>query len=217
MLSNAGKQSSGNLTDYLVVGNDAPMPATDARTDTRERILDAAQIFAQQRGFNAFSYADIAEAVGVRTASIHHHFPSKDDLEFELVQRYRLQFGAQLAYVERAQSTALGRLTGYGALYRATLVAGGICLCGMMASDIQALPDALRAPLHQFFEEQAAWLCQVLDDGRKNGEFVFRGPALRRAQSVLATLQGGLIIAHASQNPGQFDSLLDDLVASVAQ
>lgn len=193
------------------------MPVIDSRTDTRERILNAAQMFAQMRGFNAFSYADIAEAVGVRKASIHHHFASKDDLELELVQRYRLQFAAQLACVERDQSTALGRLTGYGALYRATLIAGGICLCGMMASDIQALPEALRKPLHEFFAEQAAWLSGVLDDGRKNGEFVFRGPALRRAQLVLATLQGGLIIANASQDVSQFDSLLDDLVASVAQ
>lgn len=193
------------------------MPATDTRTDTRERILNAAQMFAQQRGFNAFSYADIAEAVGVRKASIHHHFPSKDDLELELVQRYRQQFSSQLERVEREQSTALGRLRGYGDLYRATLTAGGICLCGMMASDIQALPDSLRAPLHEFFKEQAAWLCQVLDDGRRQGEFVFRGPAPRRAQLVLAVLQGGLIVAHASQDMTQFDALLEDLVASVAQ
>ncbi|MBC7941403.1 MAG: helix-turn-helix transcriptional regulator, partial [Chitinophagaceae bacterium] len=65
-------------------------------SDTRERILATAQMLAQQRGFNAFSYADIAAAVGVRKASIHHHFASKGDLELALVQRYRQQFAGQM-------------------------------------------------------------------------------------------------------------------------
>jgi TetR/AcrR family transcriptional repressor of nem operon len=186
-------------------------------SDTREKILSSAQMLAQQRGFNAFSYADIADAVGVRKASIHHHFPSKDDLELALVQRYRQQFAEQLERISREDATALERLRSYADLYRATLEGGGICLCGMMASDIQALPAVLREPLRAFFDEQAAWLASVLDAGRRNGEFVFLGPALRRAQLVLAALQGGLIIAHASHNVPLFDALLDDLLTGIAQ
>jgi TetR/AcrR family transcriptional regulator, transcriptional repressor for nem operon len=186
-------------------------------TDTRERILATAQVLAQQRGFNAFSYADIAEAVGVRKASIHHHFGSKDDLELALVQRYRQQFGELLERIDREASTSLERLRAYACLYRTTLEAGAICLCGMMASDIKALPEVLRRPLRAFFDEQAAWLAGVLDAGRRNGEFVFLGPAPRRAQLVLAALQGGLIIAHASQDVPLFDTLLDDLVTGIVQ
>jgi TetR/AcrR family transcriptional repressor of nem operon len=186
-------------------------------SDTRERILGSAQMLAQQRGFNAFSYADIAQAVGVRKASIHHHFPSKDDLELALVQRYRQQFSGQLERIDREESTAFGRLRGYAGLYRSTLQGGAICLCGMMASDIQALPEQLRRPLRAFFDEQAGWLAGALDAGRKNGEFVFLGPAPRRAQLVLAALQGGLIIAHASHDVPLFDALLDDLVTGIAQ
>jgi TetR/AcrR family transcriptional repressor of nem operon len=185
--------------------------------DTRERILASAQLLAQRRGFNAFSYADIADEVGVRKASIHHHFPSKDDLELELVERYRQQFAGQLALIDGNNTGAPDRLRRYGGLYKATLVSGAICLCGMMASDIQALPDALRQPLRVFFEEQAAWLAGVLDEGRRSGDFVFHGPPLRRARTILATLQGGLIIAHASRDVDLFEALLDDLLAGIEQ
>jgi len=185
--------------------------------DTRERILASAQLLAQRRGFNAFSYADIADEVGVRKASIHHHFPSKDDLELALAARYRQQFAGQLALIDESGAGAPERLRRYGGLYKATLVSGAICLCGMMASDIQALPDALRQPLRAFFAEQAEWLAGVLDDGRKRGDFVFHGLPLRRAQTLLATLQGGLIIAHASRDVALFDALLDDLLAGIAQ
>lgn len=186
-------------------------------SDTRERILNTAQLLAQRRGFNAFSYADIANAVGVRKASIHHHFPSKDDLELALVERYRQQFADQLERIDRAAPAAPARLRAYAGLYRATLVNDAICLCGMMASDIQALPDAVRQPLRAFFEEQVAWLTEVLDSGRRNGDFVFLGPPSRRAQLLLAALQGGLIIAHASHDVLLFDALLDDLLAGIAQ
>lgn len=185
--------------------------------DTRERILRSAQLLAQQRGFNAFSYADIAAGVGVRKASIHHHFPSKDDLELALVQRYREQFAAQLERIDREHSTAPRRLRGYALLYRSTLESGAICLCGMMASDIQTLPEALRAPLRGFFDEQVGWLARTLETGRKGGELAFLGSAVRRAQLLLATLQGGLIIAHASRDVGVFDALLDDLLTGVVQ
>ncbi|MBC7939888.1 MAG: TetR/AcrR family transcriptional regulator, partial [Chitinophagaceae bacterium] len=168
-------------------------------------------------GFNAFSYADIAAAVGVRKASIHHHFASKGDLELALVQRYRQQFAGQMERIDGQESTALGRLRGYAGLYRATLDGDAVCLCGMMASDIQALPDLLRRPLRAFFDEQAAWLAGVLDAGRQNGEFAFLGPAPRRARLVLAALQGGLIMAHATRDMPQFDALLDDLVTGIAQ
>jgi len=183
--------------------------------DTRERILDTAQKLAQQRGFSAFSYADVSEAVGIRKASIHHHFPSKDDLELALVRRYNERFAQALDDIERRHTGAAKRLRAYGLLYRATLDAGALCLCGMMASDIVALPEPLRAPLGEFFAHQSRWLAALLESGRRSGEFLFSGPPLRRAQTVLATLQGGLLMARGVDDPALFDALLDDLLAGV--
>lgn len=181
--------------------------------DTRDRILDVAQQLAQSRGFNAFSYADIAEAVGIRTASIHHHFASKEDLERELVVRYRSRFRDRLDAIDREAESAAERIRRYCLLYRATLEGGALCLCGMMASDIAALPSPLRIPLQGFFEDQIAWLTETLDDGIRREEW--EGPlgrSLHRAKFVLATLQGGLLIARATNDPAFFDRLPADIL-----
>lgn len=183
--------------------------------DTREHILDTAQRLAQQRGFNAFSYADIAAAVGVRKASIHHHFPSKNDLELELVRRYRQDFSAKLDDIKRRHADAATRLRQYGNLYLATLTGGGICLCGMMASDISSLAPALREPLRVFFEDQVAWLHSVLEAGRDAGELRFNDHPARQALGVLSSLQGGLVIAHALQDKAVLQSLLDNILTGL--
>lgn len=48
--------------------------------DTRDKILDVADDLVQRVGLNAMSYTHISDAVGIRKASIHHHFPRKEDL-----------------------------------------------------------------------------------------------------------------------------------------
>jgi len=184
--------------------------------ETRDRILDTAQRLAQARGFNAFSYADISEAVGIRKASIHHHFPAKEDLELALVQRYREDFAVKLQDIEAGHDNSLERLRQYGKLYQATLSGGGICLCGMMASDMGSLPEPLRLPLREFFNEHTAWIAAVLEAGRKRGEIAFEGPARRRAQALLASLQGGLVMAHALHDKVLLKSLLDDALAALS-
>lgn len=187
-------------------------------SDTRDKILNSAQRLAQRRGFNAFSYADVAAVVGVRKASIHHYFPSKDDLELALVERYSSRFGTALAKIKCAfANSAVEQLRQYGLLYRATLAEGAICLCGMMASDIGALPEKLRPALAAFFREQIEWLAAALESGRRSGELVFLGPAARRAQSLLATLQGGLILAQVIGGSSLFDALLDETMADLGQ
>lgn len=181
--------------------------------DTREHILQVAQTLAQSRGFNAFSYADIADAVGIRKASIHHHFPAKEDLERELVVRYRAVFRERLDTIDRDIATAAERMRGYFGLYRATLDDGAICLCGMMASDIAALPVPLRQPLQSFFDDQIEWLAASLNEGAHHNEWRLpKSGSLQRAKSILATLQGGLMIARATNDPAFFDVLTTDLL-----
>jgi TetR/AcrR family transcriptional repressor of nem operon len=181
--------------------------------NTRERILEVAQTLAQSRGFNAFSYADISDAVGIRKASIHHHFPAKEDLERELVLRYRANFRVLLDTIDRDSRTVAERLEGYFALYRATLDDGAICLCGMMASDIAALPEVLREPLQDFFDDQIEWLAVTLNEGVRRKEWPLpKSSALQRAKSILATLQGGLMIARATNDPVFLDFLTADLL-----
>ncbi|HJT14927.1 MAG TPA: helix-turn-helix domain-containing protein, partial [Dongiaceae bacterium] len=61
---------------------------SELTAETRARILDVAQGLIQQRGYNGFSYRDIADEVGIRAPTIHYYFPAKADLAAALVDRY---------------------------------------------------------------------------------------------------------------------------------
>ncbi len=179
---------------------------------TKELILDSAQALAQSRGFNAFSYADIANDVGIRKASIHYHFASKEELEAALLERYRKGFMDQLKSLSVKNSDATKLLKKYGDLYAATLSKRVICLGGMMASDIGALPERLVPSLQGFFTEQAEWLADVLAQGKASGEFTFSGSPRNRAALFLAALQGGLLMGNAMGDDDVFKRIRQDLI-----
>ncbi len=182
---------------------------------TRDLILDSAQALAQTRGFNGFSYADIAAEIGIRKASIHHHFPTKHDLESELLERYRSGFVAQLESIESGAKGSVERLQRYAQLYTNTLSNHCICLAGMMASDVGALPEQLKPSLEAFFSEHMAWLTKVMAEGKSAGELNFSGSAQSQASVFLAGLQGGLLMANAMGDEAVFKKLKQTLVAQL--
>ncbi|MDA0268923.1 MAG: helix-turn-helix domain containing protein, partial [Cyanobacteria bacterium] len=99
-------------------------------SQTAQQILDVAQILVRQRGYSAFSYADISDRVGIRKASIHYHFPSKDELVRALVMRYRQTFQHQRDRIAQATPDPADQLCQFAALYRADLPTDQLCLCG---------------------------------------------------------------------------------------
>lgn len=180
---------------------------------TRDLILDSAQALAQTRGFNGFSYADIAAEIGIRKASIHHHFPTKHDLETELIERYRDGFAAQLKSIESSVGGSLERLQRYAQLYADTLNNHCICLAGMMASDVGALPEKLQPSLVSFFQENVEWLGKVMAAGKSAGELHFTGSAQSQATAFLAAMQGGLLMANAMGDEAVFKKLRQTLIS----
>src|SRR5262245_14765717 len=91
----------------------SPRPAARRRSGARrtaDTVLDVAERLAQTRGFNGFSYADVSAVVGVKTASLHYHFPSKADLGRALVERYSRAFQAALSEIGARDARAPARL-----------------------------------------------------------------------------------------------------------
>lgn len=88
---------------------------------------------AQTRGFNGFSYADIAAELGITKASLHYHFATKADLGRTLIERYSVTFAEALSQIESSGLDARGQLQRYVQLYADVLSSGRICLCGMSA------------------------------------------------------------------------------------
>ena len=182
---------------------------------TAARILDIAERLVQSRGYNAFSYADVAHAVGIRKASLHYHFATKADLGQALVTRYRRAFLEALRGIEAREAAASERLREYVALYDAVLRRKRMCMCGMLATDAATLPRAMRESVSEFFDENVSWLARVLEQGRKRRELRFEGAAASMAAFFVSTLEGAMLIAHGSGHHDRFASAARRLLATV--
>jgi TetR/AcrR family transcriptional repressor of nem operon len=181
-------------------------------TDTAVAILDAAQDLAQTRGYNAFSYRDLADRVGIRTASIHYHFPTKGDLGRALVTRYAAFVAGTAEDIERRSPNALARLRGYVALLESVLappgsgVAGGgrVCLGGVLASEYPTLPPEVQGAVRAFVDENVGWLARVLEDGRTAGTLAFAGSPDAAATALFSALEGAMIVARTTGDVGRY-------------
>jgi TetR/AcrR family transcriptional repressor of nem operon len=172
-------------------------------------------VLVQTRGFNAFSYADIARAVGVRKASLHHHFATKADLGLALVARYRSAFLGALRAIESQNDGAPERLESYTGLYGTVLRRGRMCMCGMLAADVATLPKPMRESIAGFFAENEEWLTRVLAEGRKRGQLDFEGTPASMAAFFVSSLEGAMLVARASGEADPFDDVVRHLLKRV--
>jgi len=183
--------------------------------DTPERILSVAERLAQTRGFNGFSYADIATELGLTRASLHYHFPSKADLGRALIIRYADRFSAALAEIDGREENELAKVTRFIRLYEQVLVRDRMCLCGMFAAEIETLPEPMRAELRRFFDVGEAWLTDVFRTGGAARRLRFEGAAGEAAQSLTATLQGAMLLARAYGDSARFAKATERLLAKL--
>ena len=140
----------------------------------REQIIDHAITLMMLRGYNGFSYRDLSELVGVKTSSIHYYFPSKDDLVLEAVHAYTQEVQSAVRTIDTALP-AEGKLATFAKMFGRTLGDGDhICLCGMLAADIETLPEPVRLAVQAFFKANEAWLAQVFTEGARDGTLVKR-------------------------------------------
>jgi TetR/AcrR family transcriptional regulator, transcriptional repressor for nem operon len=181
-------------------------------SDTAVRILDVAQRLAQVRGFNGFSYADIATRLGVTKASLHYHFASKAQLGRALIVRYTERFCAALAEIDGAQPRET--LRKYVELYESVLVRDEMCLCGMFAAEWSTLPAPMQAELRRFFDRNEVWLTGVLERGRARG-LRFEGAALQTARTLTAGLEGAMLLSRSYAEPARFAEIATRLLSGI--
>jgi TetR/AcrR family transcriptional repressor of nem operon len=184
--------------------------------DTATEILDTAERLVQVRGFNAFSYADIAAALGITKASLHYHFPSKAELGRALIERYSVRFGTALAEIDAAGGDANAKLAAYAEIYADVLRDRRMCLCGMLAADYDTLPDPMRAAVVSFFDRNEAWLVAVLAQGEREGSLQLQGSEREAAQAIVSGLEGAMLIARPYEDVSRFESAATRLLRSFA-
>jgi len=191
------------------------MAKAAAPADTSQRILDVAERLVQTRGFNGFSYADIAEALEVTKASLHYHFPTKGDLGKRLIERYEESFLAALKGIDSTGAGARDKLKRYIRIYADVLRDNRMCLCGMLASDYATLPKPMKEEVKHFFDENEQWLAAVLDAGRKAGKLEFKGSAIELARAMVGSLEGAMMLARSYGEVSRFDTAAERLIAAL--
>lgn len=157
------------------------------KTNTYNQILDEAIRLLKEKGAQGFSYQDLSEAVGIKKASIHYHFPHKEDLLLAIISTQYLniesylRLGSSLNPKEKVKYLAL--------LYRKVLEENTnyICPCGMLAAEWSTLTEKIKEALQRFFDLQRIWL----GDGTNS-------------EAIVARLQGLLLMARLKQNPLEF-------------
>lgn len=190
--------------------------SSDTRSDTASHVLDVAERLVQTRGFNAFSYADIAEEVGITTASLHYHFRTKADLGRSLIERYAQRFGAALETIEDSQAPSPDMLARYVHLYADVLNNERLCLCGMLAAEYTSLPVAMQDEIRTFFDMNEEWLAAVAEKGRSEDSLHFDGSSRDVARLILGTLEGAMLVARPYADVDRFEAAAKRLLLDLA-
>ncbi|MBV8270751.1 MAG: TetR/AcrR family transcriptional regulator [Cupriavidus sp.] len=180
----------------------------------REQLLEHASVLIRRRGYNGFSYRDLAELVGVKTSSIHYYFPSKDDLVLEVVREYRQTSRARLAaidtslpLVEQARRYVLPLSNG--------IDLGQICLIGMLAAEVMVLPDTVRALLQEHFQANENFIAALLRRAEAERGQPYPVPPQLLAKVLYGAIQNGLITARMSGSNDRLDAAANMLIGAV--
>jgi TetR/AcrR family transcriptional repressor of nem operon len=174
-------------------------------------ILDSARMLMMDRGFNGFSFRDVAASVGIKSASIHYHYATKADLAEATARAYRLAFNDVAAQINAASATE--KLRAYGALFVMTLrETGQVCLGGMLAAEVASLPDQVRIEVAQFFAEQNVWVETVVREGQASGQLRADLDATLFAKMFVSSLEGAMMISRGLEQPQDLDDALEMLV-----
>lgn len=186
-----------------------------AQNKTRTSILNVAEELVQTYGANGISFATISARVGIRKASIHHHFATKDALVEELVRRYSADFLTHVDAIVASRRTPTGKLQAYIGLFDATMEASPgkrVCLCGMLGAEYQALSPKAAALLKTFYRKNEERLGEILEEGRRDKSLHFVGPARTLGLSIFSLLEGAMLVARADGGPRQFKELTEGVV-----
>jgi TetR/AcrR family transcriptional repressor of nem operon len=180
--------------------------STDSRPDTREAILQAARAAVQAHGYNALSFRELAKDVGVKSASVHYHFPTKGDLASALASQYADEATAFLDQLLSEGHEHGPLMAAYTALFRAALEQDNrMCLCGILAAETADLPQAVRVEVDRFTDVNTRWLLQVLTNRHPRWR-----PEARedRALAIFAAIEGAQLVARGRRDVRAFDQIV---------
>lgn len=180
-------------------------------SSVRDQLLQHAQSLLMTRGYHGFSYHDLSRLVGVKTSSIHYYFRKKEDLVLEAVNSYSNEMLSDMRAIDPSQPPEK-KLECYAKVFVRLLGDGdSICLCGMLAADLESLPEKIRKAIQGFFKAHESWLARLLSEGAATGRLHVNGKAESAARALYAAFQGSLLTSRLFRAKTR----LEDVVSSV--
>ncbi len=191
-----------------------PTKTTQGEGSKADEILEVGQELIQTVGYDGFSYRDIADRVGIKSASIHYYYPAKTDLACAAARKYRVDFSAGVTEMAAGRPTPLEQLAGFAEIFQNTLEKlNRVCLCGMLASEASSIPEIVTAETDAFFTEQQAWLRETITSGIENGSIDGNVDADAFAQTFLSALEGAMIMARCMDRPEHLAQVANQLIS----
>lgn len=180
-------------------------------SDTTDKLISEARILIVDRGYHGFSYADLAERVGIRKASIHHHFPSKVDLVIAAVEQERAAIQAQVKELENGSPRAVDQLLAYLDYWKRCIAdrSATFCLAGVLAAEIPSLPEGVATSVRGHFNDLGDWLERAMTLAAKQGAIRLDSPPDVASQFFQTTIYGAMLMARAFNDPTKFNVVVD--------
>ena len=180
-------------------------------SSSKEAILAAARRTAQAHGYSGLNFRDLADEVGIKAASIYHHFPSKADLGAAVARRYWEDTAAGLDSMLSETPDPVRCLHQYPEIFRKSLEGENrLCLCSFMAAEYDDLPDAVKKEVQTFADVNVAWLSKVLSAAK----VVSPKKSEPRARAIFAAVGGAQLMARSRSDIALYDALINSCRAA---
>lgn len=191
-------------------------------SDAKERLVATAAQLIRERGYTAVSVADICDAAGLKKGSFYHFYASKLDLVLDAIDEYAKGYAELILLSLRPGATATARLQGVFSALRGSVqarcasegVARG-CPMGNLALEMADREDAIRRKIASVFDALRGALEGIVESGIRSGEFPAQD-ARRTAESIVATIQGAMVLTKTANDPAVFDRVLSGALSNVA-
>lgn len=152
----------------------------------REEIIQLADTLIRQKGYNAFSFYDISDKVGIKTASVHYHFPAKSDLGIAVIEQHIENLNSVIEHYKRKSHTE--KLDKFFGIYANIKKENKVCLVGSLATDFNTLDEKVQQKLKTFSEKMLNWVSSFLEDGRNENLFDFEGEPRTKALMIISNM-----------------------------
>ncbi|QXE38243.1 TetR/AcrR family transcriptional regulator [Streptomyces sp. GMY02] len=181
---------------------------------TPDRLIEATRELLWERGYVGTSPRAIQQRAEAGQGSMYHHFAGKPALALAAIRRTAEELRTAAEATLGGGGSAYDRLSAY--LLREREVLRG-CPVGRLTMDPDIIADdTLRAPVDETIGWLRGRLAGIVEEGQKRGEFAAGLDPEEIASTVLATVQGGYVLARAAGSPAAFDAGVRGLLALLA-